>query len=652
MQLNLNQLDTSVRPQDDFFHYVNNAWLKENPIPASEVRWGIFDVLRDEAEKAMRHLFTSLENTPDIAKNSIEQQARDFYIAGMQYDTNGAKNLSVLKQLLASVNDIASPRDLSHFFGTMHAIDINVPWYMWIDSDHDDSSRHIFHLHQPSLTLPDRDYYLDDAEPMKKIRDAYKIFLKQVHQEFPDLAASSDDLWETIITFETNIAQKNRTSSALRDVEGNFNRVGYTDLQANYPYIDWAAYANGLGWLPQEDLSIDQPEVLAFINSLIDTVPLDTWKTYLKWRLITACMSKVNEKYAKLHFSFFGKVLSGATEMKPLWKRVVRAADACIGQATGQLYAERYFPESSKQTVLELVEEVRDAYSERIDALDWMSDSTKKYAKKKLENMKVLIGYPDKWRDFSELTVTPDSYLQNIIEASKFETQYWLKKLHQPTSREDWFMNPQTVNAYNDPTRLVICFPAAILQAPFFDPLAPIATNMAGIGSVIGHELTHGFDDQGYQFDANGNVKAWQTEEERDAFAKRAQVIIDQANNFQVLPDLNLKGELVIGESIADLGGIEIALHALKKSLGTDISSKPEGFSYSHLELFFFNCAFIECSNIRDEKLREYTLTDWHPASIFRVNGMLQHVDDFVEVFRVTEHDALYRSPDMRARIW
>lgn len=652
MQLDLNQLDTSIRPQDDFFHYVNNAWLKANPIPASEVRWGVFDVLHDEAQKAMREIFTSLENTPDMAKHSIEQQARDFYIAGMQYDSKATENLAVLHHLLESVDSIESTQELSRFFGTMHAMDINTPWYMWIDSDHDDSTQHILHLYQPSLTLPDRDYYLEDTEPMKKIRDAYKAFLTQVHKEFPTLATSSDVLWETIIELETNIATKNRTSIALRDVEGNFNRTTYEDLQKNYPHIDWDAYANALGWQPKKDLSVDQPEVLAYTDSLINTLPLETWKMYLKWRIITACLSKINEAYAQLHFSFFGKILSGASEMKPLWKRVVRTADSCIGEATGKLYAERHFPESSKKAVLELVEVIRESYSERIDALDWMSDATKAYAKKKLQNIKVLIGYPDTWRDFTDLTITPDSYLQNVIEASKFETKYWLGKLHQPTSREDWFMNPQTVNAYNDPTRLVICFPAAILQAPFFDPQAPLATNMAGIGSVIGHEFTHGFDDQGYQFDASGNVKAWQTEEERKAFAARAQVIIDQANTFQVLPDLNLKGELVIGESIADLGGIEIALHALKKKLGKEISTKTTGSPYSPLELFFFNCAFIECSNIRDEKLREYTLTDWHPASIFRVNGMLQHVDDFAEAFNVKEGDPLYRQPESRARIW
>jgi putative endopeptidase len=652
MQLNLDHLDTSFRPQDDFFHYVNNTWLKANPIPESEVRWGVFDVLHDEAQKAMQGIFTSLENTPDATKNSVEQQARDFYIAGMQYDSKSTENLAVLNQLIASVDAIDSPQDLSRFFGTLHTLDINVPWYMWIDSDHDDSSRHILHLHHPSLTLPDRDYYLENTETMKKIRSAYEVFLKQVHEEFPDLASSSDALWEAVIKLETDIATKSRTSIALRDIEGNFNRTNYSDLQKDYSHIDWNGYAETLGWQPEKDLSVDQPEVLAYIDSLIDTTPLDTWKMYLKWRLVTACLSKISEKYAQLHFSFFGKILSGANEMKPLWKRVVRAADSCIGEATGRLYAERHFPESSKKAVLELVEEIREAYGERIDALEWMSDPTKAYAKQKLANMKVLIGYPDEWRDFTGLTITPDSYLQNVIEASKFETQYWLGKLHQPTSRGDWFMNPQTVNAYNDPTRLVICFPAAILQAPFFDPEAPLATNMAGIGSVIGHELTHGFDDQGYQFDASGNVKAWQTEEERKAFAERAQVIIDQANTFQVLPDLNLKGELVIGESIADLGGIEIALHALKKRLGSDIFSQVKGFPYSHLELFFFNCAFIECSSIRDEKLREYTLTDWHPASIFRVNGMLQHVDDFIEAFHITDNDALYRSPNTRAKIW
>ncbi len=327
----------------------------------------------------------------------------------------------------------------------------------------------------------------------------------------------------------------------------------------------------------------------------------------------------------------------------PLWKRTVVAAEYTIGEGTGRLYAERYFPETSKKQVLGLVEQVRDAYRERIVDLDWMSDDTKKYAQQKLANMKVLIGYPDVWRDISDVTISTKSHLANILSGQKSEVAYWLKKLHEPTSRDDWFMTPQTVNAYHDPNRLVICFPAAILQKPFFDPKASLALNMGGIGTVIGHELTHGFDDQGCMFDAEGNVKTWQTEHERNAFLEKAQIIVDQADAFEVLPDLKLKGKLVLGESIADLGGVEIALHALKSHVDVDNAA---------ITHFFINYAFTECSNVREEKLREYTLSDPHPLSQFRVNGILQHVDDFYEVFDVSPDDKLFTPTELRAKIW
>jgi putative endopeptidase len=356
-------------------------------------------------------------------------------------------------------------------------------------------------------------------------------------------------------------------------------------------------------------------------------------------------MGKLSNRLSDLQFSFFGQVLSGTTEIMPLWKRVVLVADQTIGEGTGRLYAERHFPESSKQQVLTLVEDVRTAYSDRISALDWMSDKTKKYALEKLRNMKVLIGYPDAWRDFSKLSIDRESYIANVLAAERYEVAYWLDRLHEPTSRDEWFMTPQTVNAYHDPNRLVICFPAGILQSPFFNAEATYAANMGGIGTVIGHELTHGFDDQGCMYDADGNVRTWQTQQERDAFLEKAQIIVDQADNFEVLPGLNLKGKLVLGESIADLGGLELALHALKAKHGGTLNS-------DELTEFFTTYAFTECHQIREEKEREYALSDPHPASEFRVNGILQHIDDFYPTFNVEKKDALYRPTSDRAKIW
>lgn len=642
-------LDPSIRPQDDFFKHVNSKWIAEHPIPSSEVRWGTFNILRDEAWQAMRDIYESLQAQEDA--QGVEQQARDFYHAGMHYDTFEAEHLQLLHSLFAEIDELKTSADLSKMIGKLNAMQLGAPWYTWVDTDHDDSTRHILHICQSGLTLPNRDYYLEQTDRMQTIREAYKTYTLSVFEHFPELASQADRLWEAVISFETALAKVSRSSAELRDIEKNFNKTTFADLSSDYPAAKWDDYAAHLGWNSKGSLSVDQPEFLGFVNKAMTEQPLESWKIYLKWRLLNRCMSKLSEKFSQLHFSFFGKVLSGTSEMMPLWKRVVLVADTAIGEATGKLYAERHFPESSKKQVLSLVEDIRAAYRERIDTLEWMGSDTKQYAKQKLANIKVLIGYPDHWRDFSPLTITRNSHLANVLEAHKFEMAYWLARLDTPTSRDDWFMTPQTVNAYHDPNRLVICFPAAILQAPFFNPAAPLAANMGGIGTVIGHEFTHGFDDQGCQFDAEGNVRQWQTSGEREAFTALAQDIVDQADTFKVLPDLTLKGKLVLGESIADLGGIEIALHAFKAKVGDEID-KIAADSLTAKQLFFINYAFTECGSIREEKLREYTLVDPHPAAEFRVNGMLQHVDDFYSAFELATSDALYREKSQRVKIW
>lgn len=634
------QLDPRVRPQDDFFTHVNGQWLKENPIPKSETRWGTFNVLRENSWLAMKAIFEELQ-AGTFSAGSIEQQARDFYYTGMHFDELKDSHMQTLRDFLAEVDEMKSTHDISRMIGKLHSLDISGPWSCYVGSDHDDNTKHVLHFHQSGLTLPNRDYYLDTSDKMKKFRHAYEAHLQAVHALIPELATSAGELSDTLINFETAIATISRTPADLRDIENNYHKTPYKTVAATYKSIDWEAYARAFGWETGDHITIDQPEFMEYITTALTERPLNDWKIYLKWRFTSRVFPRICDEFAQLHFNFFGKVLGGSTEIMPLWKRVVLAAEPTLGEATGQLYSKKHFPESSKQQVLEIVEQVRKAYAERIEHLDWMSNKTKKYALKKLENVKVLIGYPDTWRDFTKLPVTKDSYVENVLAAQRFEVQYWFEKLRQPTSRDDWFMTPQTVNAYHDPTRLVICFPAAILQSPFFNPKASPEENLGGIGTVIGHELTHGFDDQGCQFDAIGNVKTWQTKEERDAFAQKAQLIVDHADSFEVLPGLNLRGKLVLGESIADLGGIEIALHALK-------NISPE----SDLSKFFITYAITECASVREEKLREYTLSDEHPHSEFRVNGILQHIDDFYKTFEVNETDKLYRAKEKRAKIW
>lgn len=640
-------LDPAIRPQDDFFHYANGPWIKAHPIPDSEVRWGTFDVLRDKARSDMRKIYEDLQKDDAAVTSTIEQQARDLYFTGLNFDTFETEHRRLIATFFQKIDEAKTSRDLSKTIGYLHKYDIGGPWYAMVDAANDDSSTHVLRFMQSGLTLPNRDYYLDDSPKMQEVRKAYEAFVQTTHELFPGLGDTPAGFWTALIAFEIDLATISRTPAQLREPEENFHRMLLSDVRKKYKAIDWSLYAEALGWTADDKISIDQPEFMSFVDEDLSTRPLAEWKMYLKWRVLTKTLSKVNEEMAEHHFSFFGKVLSGAKEIQPLWKRVIMTLGATIGEGTGRLYAEKHFPESSKKHVLNLVEQVQSSYAERIGELDWMSDTTKAYAKKKLAKMKVLIGYPDEWRDFSTLTITRTSYLGNVLEAQKFDIAYWLKKLHEPTSRDDWFMTPQTVNAYHDPSRLVICFPAAILQAPFFDPSAPHAANLGGIGTVIGHELTHGFDDQGCKFDADGNVNTWQTEEEQKRFMEKAQIIVSQANSYEVLPGLTLRGELVLGESIADLGGIELALHALKKTLSDVGDEQKKAF-----EAFFTTYTHTEACSIREEKQREYALNDPHPNSEFRVNAILQHVDDFYKAYAVNPNDKLFRPTEDRAKIW
>jgi predicted metalloendopeptidase len=643
------RLDTSVRPQDDFFDYVNSKWLAENPIPDSETRWGSFSILHDEAQKNMRAIYEGLQGQ-DCEPNSLEQQVRDFWKSGLDFDKQKDDAMSIVRDYFKQIDAASDTVELIQMLGTLHRIDVEAPWRTIVDADDKDSSSHILRLVQPHLTLPDRDYYLEENEKMQSIREAYQKHARAMYGHFPELAASEDDFWNVVWAFELSFATVNRSRTALRDVQGNYHRVEFSELTNTYKNIKWNEYAKQVGWDTSSRISVDQPEVLEHVDGLIAEKSLDQWQTYLKWTFLIRHAGRISEELSQLRFEFFGKVLGGTKEILPLWKRVSATIDAAMGEGAGKLYAAKHFPESSKKQVLDIVEDIRAAYKERIEALDWMTAPTKETAQRKLANIKVLIGYPDKWRDFSSLAIKPDSYLQNVLAAEELATDYWLGKLLEPTSRDDWFMYPQTVNAYHDPNRLVICFPGAILQSPFFDPSAPYAANVGSIGAVIGHEFTHGFDDQGCQFDESGNVRTWQTDDERKAFAERAQKIIDQADNFEVLPGVHMKGKLVIGESIADLGGVELAHHAFLAKVKKP-SEKLEGNLTSE-EVFFISFASTECGDSRDERKRELALSDPHPTERFRVNAVLSNCDSFYEIFDVQEGDQLYLPPAARAKIW
>jgi putative endopeptidase len=644
------RLDWGIRPQDDFFGFVNQKWIQDNPIPDNESWNGTFQTLSNNVWANMHAIYETLYKGAATPKTP-RQQARDFYFTGMHFDALQAAHLACINSYLDQIDNVHDVTSLCRMIGLLEGIGVSSLWSSYVHIDNQDATKHIFHLTQPSLTLPDRDYYLLDTPEMKSIRGAYELHTKKVYKHFQSIAQEANGLWDTIWDIELGLAKHCRDGAALRDVDNNYNRRSYALLKDELPTIDWQAYATALGWQTGEDLSVDQPEFFSFLQEQLDSRPLDAWKIYLKWRFIAAYYGMINETFASMRFTFFGKVLSGTPTMLPLWERVVRTLDNCLGECVGRLYVEKHFPESSKQQVLRIVEDIRETYGERIEGLDWMSAGTKKKALQKLKNIKVLIGYPEQWRDYTALDIGRTSYIGNIIAAQQFDTAYNLSKLSRSTSRDEWLMPPQIVNAYNDASRLVICFPGAILQPPFFDPKAPIAANLGGIGTVIGHELTHGFDDRGCQFDAEGNVHTWQTKRERQAFSERAQILIRHADTFEVLPGLYLKGQMVIGETIADLGGIEISFATLRKKLAQQ-SGKPLPETFSAQELFFITYAITECVNTREALKRMLVASDHHPIARFRVNGVLGHCDGFYETFHVRPDDALYRTLLDRAVIW
>jgi putative endopeptidase len=632
------------RPQDDFYHFVNQQWINENPIPDTESRWGTFSVLRDQNIDRMQGIYESLSKKDELT--DAENKIQAFYASGKNIDAHQDKNKAVLAQWLRKIDALRSPQDLVRMIGELHRIGVDAPWCVYVDSDEKDASRRILRLHQAQMTLSDRDYYLNDDESSQKVRDAYRTFFEQITDELKDVDPSIANIdFENILNFETELATHQRTNIELRDIEKNYNPISFQKLKSTYPKIDWDTYAEALHWQSREVISDDQPEVFAYVAEKIISLPLDTWKQYLAWLLIIRCASHISTRSANITFALFGTALTGAKTMKPAEKRTVLLMDRHIGEYVGTLYVEKYFPEEAKRQVETMVAEVTRTYHDRIDRLNWMSGATKQKAHEKLDNMKVLIGYPDAWRSYDGLQLDSESILANILAAEAFNNDYHLARLSEPNSRDEWHMSPQTVNAYHDPNRLVICFPAGILQAPFFDSGASEATNYGGIGTVIGHELTHGFDDQGSQFDAEGNVVQWQTDEEREEFMKRSRIISDQADNYEVLPGVHLKGQLVLGEAIADLGGLELAYEAAQRILGDD-------FNESAKDSFFRGYAVTEASSAHDEQVRQFALTDPHPHAAFRVNAMLEHVDAFHETYDVKEGDALYRPDDKRARIW
>lgn len=638
----MTKFDKTLRPQDDFFGYVNNDWLKKNPIPADESVWGTFNVLRDKSTKAIRNIIKDLSKQ-DISSLDYNQKLINiFFSTAVKYNELNKNHRTTIKELFKKIDNLTDKQQLAKYLGAAHRNGFSPFWTSYVSLDDKNSKIQALRLYQAGISLPDRDYYLDKTVKISDIRAGYKKYFHQAIQTISDLRVIN---WQNVWKIELLLAKASWTNIKLRDIEKNYNHFSLASLMKQFPNFDWKEYFQAENWQnPNDNIIVDQPSFIGKSLEIINNLDLDIIKDYLRWTTLNELMRWIDEKSSKVAFDFYGRKISGKTEDNNIWKKVINHANRLVvGELLGKEYASRYFPEESKHSVLKLVDDVKKAYHHRIDTNSWMGNKTKQKAHKKLDNIRTLIGYPSKWKDFKNLSFCDNNHIENILASHRFHSDMEMAKIGKKPPAEDWQMNAHTVNAYNDPNQLVICFPAAILQPPFYNPKASYATNLGGIGSVIAHELTHGFDDQGAQFDESGNVKQWINNNEIQKFKNLAKYIINQADNYQPLPGMFLKGKLVLGEVIADIGGIELAIEALKNK---------KIYSKKSLRELFINASVAECGAIREECLIERIKTDPHPPSKFRINCTMCHVDDFYKIFNVQPEDKMYLPPEKRARIW
>src|SRR5213596_3126733 len=647
-------IDTSVKPQEDFYLYANGGWLKRNPVPPEYSRWGSFSELEEKNNEALHKIAEKTANAHVDANAAPEiQKVGDYYASGMDETAIEAARTKPLEDELKRIDAIKDRSDLLKAIARLHAIGIGAFFEFGSGQDAKDSTRDIAQAHQGGLGLPDRDYYTKTDEDSKKKRAAYVDHVTKMLTLLGEAPGKADSDAKKIMALETSLAKASRTRVELRDPQKNYNKMSQTDLQKLTPDWNWADYFKAINLTEPGDINVGQPDFFKAANAMFTKTSIDDWKTYLRWHLIDDAAAELSKDFVNEDFNFNQGVLRGTKEIKPRWKRVVASTDGALGEALGKLYVAEYFPPEAKARALEMINNLKAALADRIKALDWMDEPTKQQALKKLAAMNVKIGYPDKWRDYSLLKIDRGPYILNAIRAENFEVNRQLKKIGKPVDRTEWGMTPPTVNAYYNPNMNEIVFPAGILQPPFFYANADDAINYGGIGAVIGHEMTHGFDDQGRQFDAVGNLRDWWSPESAAKFKERSKAVVQQYNENEPLPGLHVNGELTQGENIADLGGVKLAYAALQKALDKhpeDRNKKIDGFTPE--QRFFLSFAAIWRQKIRDEDQKMRLTTDPHSPAQFRVNGPLSDLPEFQKAFNVPDGSPMVRPADKCVNIW
>jgi putative endopeptidase len=639
--------DTRIRPQDDLYRHVNGRWLEVTPIPADKSNYSMFVKLDDEAREDIRALVENLA-AGQHATGTNGQKIADFYRAYLDEAAVNQLGLRPLQAEIDRIRKVGSKRELAREIGRQQRLGLRPLLSSGVDQDAKEATAYILYLQQAGLGLPDRDYYLALDPKMAANRQAYQDYLQNMLALAGHKSASA--LAEKIWALELALARAHWTRAETRDREKTYNKYQPAELGRIAPAFDWPAMFEGLGTAGSQAVIVEQPSFVKAVSMLMEKTPLSTWKVYLEWKLLDGFAPFLSEPFVTAHFAFHGTVLGGIETNEVRWKRALEALDGALGEAIGRLYVEKHFRPEAKLKMLALVDNLRQAFASGIDGLEWMSDTTKRQARNKLERFMTKIGYPDTWRDYSNLVIERGDLLGNIVRARQFETERNLAKLGRPVDRTEWFMTPQTANAYYNASLNEVVFPAAILQPPFFDMDADDAVNYGAIGAVIGHELSHGFDDQGRKSDGEGNLRDWWTAEDASQFQARASRLVAQYRAFEPLPGQKVNGELTLGENIGDLGGLTIAYRAYRLALGD--REPPEIDGSTGPQRFFMGWAQVWRRKYREAELRRRLVTDTHSPAEYRVLGVVANMPEYHEAFGVKPGDKAFRALEERVKIW
>ena len=651
--LNLADLDTSVRAADDFYEYACGGWMKANPLPAAYSRYGSFDRLAEDNNKRINAILDELKSNT-YEKGSVEQKLSDLYKLAMDSARREKEGISPVLPMLKKLDGAKTVAQLFEVQLELAKQGDAEFFTAGFGADEKNATMNILNIGQSGLTLGEKDYYLENDEATTKIREAYKKHIVNMFQLFGYSKSESAKKMRNIMKIETALAKASRSRTELRDPQRNYNKMTLAEFNGRYPHfmLEKLMQARGVQAKDIQEMIVGQPEFMDAADKIFADIKPAEYRDVMLWGVIGSAAGFLNDKVRQERFDFYGKTFAGRKQDHPLWRRATTQVQSQMGEALGRIYVSKYFPASSKERMKQLVENLRIALGERIAAQDWMDDSTKVNALLKLNTFYVKIGYPDKWTDITKLNIDPEkSYYENIVACRTFWTQYMVEHLAgKPVDRDDWYMTPQTVNAYYNPTTNEICFPAGILQVPFFDPTADDAFNYGAIGVVIGHEMTHGFDDQGRQYDKDGNMHDWWTELDGKNFTERTDKYADFFSNIKVLPDLNANGRLTLGENLADHGGLQVAFAAYKNATRRCQLPVIDGFTGD--QRFFLAYAGVWAGNVTEAEIRNRTKSDPHSLGRWRVNGALQHIDMWYDAFGVKEGDKMFLPKDKRLQLW